>query len=75
MPVEEIELERLPAAAEYKVLNRIGQGAFGEVCLIKLRIRLHRLPLLCHQSQAYECTGLESSASADGSSASLKTRF
>ncbi|KAL3157338.1 Cyclin-dependent kinase 20 [Trebouxia sp. C0010 RCD-2024] len=28
---EETELERPPAAADYKVLNRIGQGAFGEV--------------------------------------------
>ena len=33
MLIEEIDLERLPAAAEYQVLNRIGQGAFGEVCL------------------------------------------
>lgn len=32
---EETELERPPAAADYKVLNRIGQGAFGEVCVIK----------------------------------------
>lgn len=31
MLVEETNLEQLPAAAEYKVLNRIGQGAFGEV--------------------------------------------
>lgn len=31
MLVEEANLEQLPVATEYKVLNRIGQGAFGEV--------------------------------------------
>lgn len=44
MPIEEIDLERLPAAAEYKVLNRIGQGAFGEVCLIKFSVRAVPVP-------------------------------
>ena len=71
MPVEETDLERLPAAAEYKVLNRIGQGAFGEVCLT----RLHCLSLLCHQLSACARIGFESSASAVWSSASLETHF
>ena len=31
MLAEEADLEQLPVATEYKVLNRIGQGAFGEV--------------------------------------------
>lgn len=31
---DETELERLPVAADYKVLHRIGQGAFGEVGVI-----------------------------------------
>ena len=75
MPVEKTDLERLPPAAEYKVLKRIGQGAFGEVCLINFRIRLQCLSLLCLQSQAYTFTGLKSCASAVGPSASLKTSF
>ena len=40
MLIEEADLERLPVAADYKVLERIGQGAFGEVGLIKFRLRL-----------------------------------
>ena len=36
MLLDETELERPPVASQYNILSRIGQGAFGEVCLIKL---------------------------------------
>ena len=57
MPIEEIDLERLQAAAEYKVLNRIGQGAFGEVCLINFSSRAVPVPAVSPvaSSHLYRC--------------------
>ena len=62
MLAETTELEQASAATDYKIIQRVGQGAFGEVCLIELS-GCSLVALQCETYCWHILAGVESSAS------------